>query len=61
MRELLCTNVHDSYSWDGIAAGRATHVGQVWSDTPDKERHPSIPSWVLGMQMKISPHKIQWS
>jgi len=47
VRELLCTSVHEGYACDGLAAGRGTHVGQVWSDTPDKERHPGIPSWVL--------------
>ena len=37
VRELLCISVHDIYANDGIAAGRATHVVQVWSDMPDKE------------------------
>jgi hypothetical protein len=27
----------------------------------DKEWHPAIPSWVLGMQMTTSPHRNQWS
>jgi hypothetical protein len=37
VRELLCISVHDSYASVGIAADKATHVGQVWSDMSDKE------------------------
>ena len=56
MRELECTSVLDSYACDGLAAGTATHVGQVWSDTRQRET-PWSSKLGVGMQMTTSPHK----
>ena len=40
-----------------LATGRATLVGQVERDGPDKTGYPDPPSWGLGVRLTTSPCK----
>jgi hypothetical protein len=54
---LACTSELDRNAGGILAAGRATHAGQVLDEVPDKEGHPGPPGWRLGVRLTSSPHK----
>jgi len=41
------------YAADGLAADRATHVEQVLSEVPEKNRYPVPAGWRLGVGLKF--------
>ena len=49
--DLACTTKVESHAGDSVAAGRATHVGQISSEMPGKDRHtgPSGCGLVVGL------------
>ena len=42
---LACTSELERNAGGILAAGRATHAGQVLEEVPDKEGHPGPPGW----------------
>ena len=61
MRKLACTTELGSYAGGSLASGSATHVGQVLSEVPDKERYHGPPSRGLVVGLTLSPRKISLS
>jgi hypothetical protein len=61
VRKLACTTNLGSYAGSSLASGSATHVGQILSEVPDKDRCPGSPSWRLGVGLTSSPCKTQLS
>jgi hypothetical protein len=52
------SNNPESYAGGSVAISRASHVGQVEGDDPDKNGYPSPLCWVLGVELTTPPHKI---
>jgi hypothetical protein len=47
----------ESYAGGNIAAGRASHAGQVKGNDPDKKGYPDPPSWGFGVGLTAPPRK----
>lgn len=52
-----CTNELESHVGSSLAAGTATHAGQVSSEMPNTETYLGPPRWGLGVGLTSSPSK----
>jgi hypothetical protein len=54
---LVWSDDSDSYAGATVAIGRAIRARQVYSNEPDKNRHPCPPAWGLVVELTTLSHK----